>query len=181
MDMDKELDCSEGARMLIERMQSHPKDFRYNGRFIKIVDQILGKVPVGFSELSDRDMDALTVAFQKYIMEPTLTEYVVDEIFNGEKRREEEMKNTANAYTANLAKSMMNTKNQIASHVLTGFNDPRLMWPDGVPPQNGLQGQVLWTEQEKPKAGRDWFEHEKRILREMTDRTLAKLKRNKSK
>jgi hypothetical protein len=181
MDMDKELNCSEGARMLIERMQSHPKDFRYNGRFIKIVDQILGKVPVGFSELSDRDMDALTIAFQKYIMEPTLTEYVVDEIFNGDRRRAEEQAQIGSAYTANLAKSMMNTKNQIASNMLTGFNDPRLMWPDGVPPQNGSQGQVLWTEQEKPKAGRDWFEHEKRILREMTDRTLAKLKRNKSK
>ncbi len=90
MDMEQELNCSEGARMLIERMQSHPQEFKYNGRFSRIVDQILGKVPAGFSELSDRDDDALTAAFEKYIMEPSLTEYVVDEIFNGEKRRQDE-------------------------------------------------------------------------------------------
>ena len=181
MDMDKELDCSEGARMLIERMQTHPKDFKFEGRFSRIVDHILGKVPVGFNDLSDRDDTALSAAYDKYILEPQLTEFVVDEIFNGEKRRAEEQAKIGSAYSQQLGQSMMNTKNQIAANMLSGYNDPRLMWPGGVPPQNPAQGQVLWTEQEKPKAGRDWFEHEKRILREMTDRTLAKLKRNKSK
>jgi hypothetical protein len=165
--------------MLIERMQSHPKDFKYEGRFSRITDQILGKVPVGFSELSDRDKDALTAAFQKYVMEPSLTEYVVDEIFNGDKRREEEKQNALKGYTANLAASMMASQNQIASGRLGTWSDPRMALQGGL--VNPAQGQVLWTEQEKPKAGRDWFEHEKRILREMTDRTLAKLRRDKSK
>ncbi len=177
--MNEELNCSEGARMLIERMQSHPKDFKYEGRFSRITDQILGKVPVGFSELSDRDKDALTAAFQKYVMEPSLTEYVVDEIFNGDKRREEEKQNALKGYTANLAASMMASQNQIASGRLGTWSDPRMALQGGL--VNPAQGQVLWTEQEKPKAGRDWFEHEKRILREMTDRTLAKLRRDKSK
>jgi hypothetical protein len=177
--VNEELNCSEGARMLIERMQSHPKDFKYEGRFSRITDQILGKVPVGFSELSDRDKDALTAAFQKYVMEPSLTEYVVDEIFNGDKRREEEKQNALKGYTANLAASMMASQNQIASGRLGTWSDPRMALQGGL--VNPAQGQVLWTEQEKPKAGRDWFEHEKRILREMTDRTLAKLRRDKSK
>ena len=181
MDMDKELDCSEGARMLIERMQTHPKDFKFEGRFSRIVDHILGKVPVGFNDLSDRDDTALSAAYDKYILEPQLTEFVVDEIFNGEKRRAEEQQKISNTYSQQLGQSMINTKNQIAANMLSGYHDPRLVWPGGVPPQNAAQGQALWTEQEKPKAGRDWFEHEKRILREMTDRTLAKLKRNKSK
>jgi hypothetical protein len=179
MDMDKELNCSEGARMLIERMQSHPKDFKYEGRFSRITDQILGKVPVGFSELSDRDKDALTAAFQKYIMEPTLTEYVVDEIFNGDKRREEEKQNALKGYTANLAASIMASQNQIASGRLGTWSDPRMALQGGL--VNPAQGQQLWKYEAEEKAGRDWFEHEKRILREMTDRTLAKLRRDKSK
>jgi hypothetical protein len=181
-EMTEELNCSEGARMLIERMQSHPADFKYEGRFSRIVDQILGKVPVGFSELSDRDKDALTAAFQKYIMEPNLTEYVVDEIFNGDKRRAEAMQqDISNMYSKSLAASMMGTKNQITANMLagSGFTDPRMALQGGV--HTPAQGRVLWTEQEKPSAGRDWFEHEKRILRDMTNRTLAKLKRNKLK
>jgi len=170
MDMDKELNCSEGARMLIERMQSHPKDFKYDGRFSRIVDQILGKVPVGFSELSDRDTSALTVAFQQYIMEPQLTEYVVDEIFNGEKRRAEEQAKLGSAYSQKLGQSMMSTKNQIASNMLSGYNDPRTLWQAGV--HNPAQGQVLWTEetglQEKKSPS-------------IFDEMRRKLKRNKSK
>ena len=183
MDMDEELNCSEGARMLIERMQTHPKDFKVDGRFARITDSILGKLPVGFSDLSDRDTTALSEAYDKYILEPQLTEFVVDEIFNGEKRREEEMKNATNLYTANLAKSMALTKNQLAGNMLSGFTDSRTVWQSGV--HNPAQGQAVWlrdaTEQEKPSAGRDWFEHEKRILSDMTKKTLAKIKRNKSK
>lgn len=173
--MAEELNCSEGAHMLIERMQSHPKDFKYEGRFSRIVDQILGKVPVGFSELSDRDKDALTAAFQKHIMEPNLTEYVVDEIFNGDKRRKEEQEQQQRDVQARYA----HAQNQLASGSLSGWNDPRVALQGNA--VNLAQGRVLWTEQEKPKVGRDWFEHEKRILREMTDRTLAKLRRDKSK
>ena len=179
--MSEELNCSEGARMLIERMQTHPKDFKHDGRFARITDSILGKLPVGFSDLSDRDDTALSEAYDKYILEPQLTEFVVDEIFNGEKRREEEQKayaQTSSAYSQRLAQSMATTKNQIAANMISGFSDPRLY---GNAISNPAQGQVVWTEQEKPKAGRDWFEHEKQILKDMTKKTLAKLKRNKSK
>jgi hypothetical protein len=141
----EELNCSEGARMLIDRMKSHPDDVKYNGRFMRITDQILGRTPVGYSELSDRDMNALTAAYEKYILEPSLTEYVVDEIFNGDKRREEEMKNAARGYTANLAASMRTTQNQIASSLLTGFTDPRMVVQSTM--GNPAQGRVLWTEE----------------------------------
>jgi hypothetical protein len=164
MDMDKELNCSEGARMLIERMQTHPKDFKYEGRFSRIVDHILGKVPVGFSELSDRDKDALTAAFQKYVMEPSLTEYVVDEIFNGDKRREEEKQNALKGYTANLAASMMASQNQIASGRLGTWSDPRMALQGGL--VNPAQGQQLWKYEEEEKA----------LQRSIMDKIRRKLK-----
>jgi hypothetical protein len=173
--MSEELNCSEGARMLIERMQTHLDEFKVGGRFYWITEKMRGNAPRGHNELSDRDAVALTAAIDQYILEPWLTETVVDEIFNGDKRREEEKQNALKGYTANLAASMMASQNQIASGMLGTWSDPRMALQGGL--VNPAQGQVLWTEQEKPKAGRDWFEHEKRILREMTDRTLAKLKR----
>ena len=153
-DMSEELNCSEGARMLIERMQSHPDDFKYNGRFSRIADQIRGNTPVGYADMSDRDRSALTAAYEKHIMEPALTEYVVDEIFNGDKRREEEKKayaQTSGLYIANLAASMATTKNQIAAGMLSGgFLDPRNTYGNAL--SNPAQGQQLWMlEQEEKK------------------------------
>jgi len=145
MDMDKELNCSEGARMLVERMQTHPQDFKFDGRFARIADQILGKLPVGFSDLSARDNTALSDAYGKYILEPQLTEFVVDEIFNGDKRRAEEQAQIGSAYSQKLGQSMMNTKNQMAANILSGYNDPRTLWQGAVP--NPAQGQVLWTDE----------------------------------
>jgi hypothetical protein len=145
--------CSEGARMLIERMQTHPKDFTHDGRFARITDQILGRLPVGFSDLSDRDDTALTEAYGKYILEPKLTEYVVDEIFNGDKRRAEEQAQVSARYSQSLAASMRNTQTQIATGVLAGgFNDPRMTLQGGV--YNPAQGQVLWSREleTKPNA-----------------------------
>jgi len=147
-DMSEELNCSEGARMLIERMQSHPKDFKYEGRFSRIVDQILGKVPVGFSELSDRDKDALTAAFQKYIMEPNLTEYVVDEIFNGDKRRKEEQEQQQRDVQARY----VHAQSQLAPGMLGTWSDPRMALQGGALISNPAQGRQLWMlEQEEQK------------------------------
>lgn len=178
--MSEELNCSEGARMLIERMQSHPQEFKSNGRFSRIVDQILGNVPAGFCELSDRDDDALTAAFEKYIMEPRLTEYVVDEIFNGEKRRQEEQemqqREIQARYSNSLAASMAATKNTVASGIFTsGWADSRkTMQSSNTAIQPGMITHVH-------SQGQAWFEEERKRLSEMTDRALKKLKRDKSK
>ena len=185
--MSEELNCSEGARMLIERMQSHPKEFRHNGRFSRIVDQILGNVPAGFCELSDRDNDALTAAFQKYIMEPNLTEYVVDEIFNGEKRRQEEQemqqREVQARYSKALATSMASTKNAVSNSVIgSGWPDPRMTLQSSMLPiQNSTTsiqpGMIMHVQSQ----GQAWFEEERKRISELTERTFKKLKRNKSK
>jgi hypothetical protein len=179
-DVSEELNCSEGARMLIERMQSHPDEFKWNGRFIRIVDQILGKVPAEFSELSDRDDDALTAAYEKYIMEPALTEYVVDEIFNGEKRRQEEnemqQREIQARYSKSLAVSMAATKHTITSNlVAAGINNSQAMLQNS---NTAIQpGMITHVHSQ----GQAWFEEERKRLSEMTDRALKKLKRDKAK
>jgi len=177
--MSEELNCSEGARMLIERMQTHPKDFKADGRFARITDQILGKLPVGFSDLSDRDDTALSEAFGKYILEPRLTEFVVDEIFNGDRRRAEEQRAQADKYTQSLAASMAATKNQMAASLMSaGFSDPRMLLANTTAIQ---PGQMIAASTTSNTSGQQWFEEEKRRLSEMTTRTLAKIKRRNSK
>lgn len=173
--------------MLIERMQSHPKEFKRDGRFSRIVDQILGNVPAGFCELSDRDDDALTAAFEKYIMEPALTEYVVDEIFNGERRRQEEQemqqREILARYTNSLAASMAATKNAVSSSVIAGgWSDPRVALQSSIHPlQNSTTSIQPGMITHVQSQGQAWFEEERKRLSEMTDRALKKLKRDKSK
>ena len=177
--MSEELNCSEGARMLIERMQTHPKDFKADGRFARITDSILGKLPVGFSDLSDRDDDALTAAYDKYILEPQLTEFVVDELFNGDRRRAEEQKAYADKYAQSLAASMAATKNQMASTLMAaGVSDPRMLLANTTAIQ---PGQMIGASNTLNTANPPWFEEERKRLKEMTNNTLKKLKRNKSK
>ena len=178
--MSDELNCSEGARMLIERMQSHPQDFKHGGRFRWVFEKTMGLTPKGHYEISDRDDDALTAAMEKYILEPWLTETVVDEIFNGDRLRQEqkeqEQQDLNARYSKALATSMANTKNAVSSGVITGgWSDPRLAMQNST---TAIQPGMLTHVQSQ---GREWFEEERKRLREATERTLKKLKRDKSK
>lgn len=58
-----ELDCSDGAKLMIERMQTNPEDFRYGGKLVKVYRDV---------QLSARDKKATTAAHDKYITEPAL-------------------------------------------------------------------------------------------------------------
>lgn len=175
--MSEELNCSEGARMLIERMQTHPKDFKPGGRFYRIAEQVMGLAPRGYGELSDRDDTALSTAYGKYILEPELTEFVVDEIFNGDRRRAEEQAQASARYSKSLAASMIAAKNQMATSVLTGtggWNDPRMLLQNNTAIQ---PGQMIAASNTSNTSGQQWFEEERKRLKEMTDNTIRKLKR----
>jgi len=67
-------DMSEGARMLIERMKTHPEEFSRTGRFHHIFE--------GTGPLSLRDEQALLKARDLLVIEPTFTEIVYGMIFN---------------------------------------------------------------------------------------------------
>jgi hypothetical protein len=58
-----ELDCSDGARMLIERMQTNPEDFSYAGKLYRAINT---------DQMSTRDIRAYNDAHDRYIKEPRL-------------------------------------------------------------------------------------------------------------
>ena len=58
-----ELDCSAGAKMMIERMKTNPEDFEIGGKLYRVYDH---------ARMSARDKDAVLDAYDLYIIEPKL-------------------------------------------------------------------------------------------------------------
>ena len=71
----EELNMSEGARMLIERMKTHPEEFEENGRFRFMLSGV-------GTYRSKRDREALENAYDILIGEPKFTQEVFTMIFN---------------------------------------------------------------------------------------------------
>jgi hypothetical protein len=82
--MSDELDCSDGAKMLIERMQTNPEEFRGgSARWAAVVNQMLQVRRGGLENnlmMSTRDMNALWDAFERHVMEPALAARVITEL-----------------------------------------------------------------------------------------------------
>jgi len=74
-----DLNMSAGAEMLIERMKTNPEDFKYGGKFYRVMDAIQAK---GQGWISGRDLVALSDAHDKHIKEADFSEWVYGEIFN---------------------------------------------------------------------------------------------------
>jgi hypothetical protein len=82
--MTQEMNCSDGAKMLIERMQTNPHEFWGGGsKWNTVMHQAFSRVR-GSSEthmmLTERDAIALHEAFDKYVREPMLAEHVIKNI-----------------------------------------------------------------------------------------------------
>jgi hypothetical protein len=73
------MNMSAGAEMLIARMKTNPEDFRYNGRFYRVVGAIDA---AGQGWISARDAVALKAAYEEHIQEAEFSEWVYNEIFN---------------------------------------------------------------------------------------------------
>jgi hypothetical protein len=58
-----ELDCSAGAKMMIERMQTNPEDFEVGGKLYRVYEN---------HRMSVRDKKAVGDAYCQYIVEPQL-------------------------------------------------------------------------------------------------------------
>lgn len=82
--MSDDLDCSDGAKMLIERMKTNPEEFQGgNARWATVVHQMLQVRRGGVENnvfMSKRDMNALFNAFETYVMETALAEHVIKEL-----------------------------------------------------------------------------------------------------
>jgi hypothetical protein len=86
---------SAGAEMLISRMKTNPEDFKYGGRFFRVVDA-LASPPQAW--VSQRDIAALRPAYEEHIQEAEFSAWVYGEIFN-----QEEMKSNVGSQYAHAA------------------------------------------------------------------------------
>jgi hypothetical protein len=68
---EQELDCSPAAKMLIERMQTHPEDFMYGGKLYRMTEQ---------AQMSARDKKAYNAAHDLYLLEPQLMARVLEKL-----------------------------------------------------------------------------------------------------
>lgn len=99
-----ELNCSDGAKMLIERMQSNPEEFRGGAaRWATVMNQML-QVRRGAVEnnvfMSRRDMNALFDAFEKHVMETSLAEHVIKKLMEPKAERKKVQVKRASPITA---------------------------------------------------------------------------------
>jgi hypothetical protein len=74
------MNMSAGAEMLIARMKTNPDDFKYGGRFYRVVEAM--NAPHGQGWVSERDQEALRLAYGEHIQEAEFSEWVYNEIFN---------------------------------------------------------------------------------------------------
>lgn len=87
--MTEELNCSDGAKMLIERMQTHPQEFRFGpntafGRTLVTAREILRGEP---RDMSRRDAEALIKAAETYLFEAWLAEDVITKLMPPERKQ----------------------------------------------------------------------------------------------
>lgn len=114
--MTQEMNCSDGAKMLIERMQSHPNEFwGSTAKWTTIMNQVFSRVK-GASEtymmLTERDAIALHDAFDKYVREPMLAELVIKNIMAPQpERKHVEVRNLGKSITTVEYEQLLREKN----------------------------------------------------------------------
>ena len=78
--MSEELNCSDGAKMLIDQMKEHPEEFRGYGKFTSIMDtarQAVQGTSMHVKMMSRRDAIAITGAAEEHLYEVWLAEDVL--------------------------------------------------------------------------------------------------------
>lgn len=84
--MTEELNCSDGAKMLIERMQSNPEEFwGAASKWSTVMNQVWARrrgAMETHTMLTERDADDLAIAYDKYVREAKLAEHVIKNIMD---------------------------------------------------------------------------------------------------
>jgi len=135
--MTQELNCSDGAKMLIERMQTHPKEFWGSGaKWYTIMTQALSRSK-GANEtymlLTERDARALCDAFEKYIREALLAEHVITRIMDPEQDRKRVEISRLGLPTASLAQGAIDYEAYLRAMEMK--DDHHLKYPHGGLPK----------------------------------------------
>lgn len=87
--MTEELNCSDGAKMLIERMQTHPNEFKFGhntkfGSILVTAREVMRGEP---RDMSKRDAEALVKAAEAYLFEAWLAENVITQLMSPERKQ----------------------------------------------------------------------------------------------
>lgn len=130
----EDLNMSAGAEMLIERMKTNPEDFKYGGKFYRVVQALTD----GQQWISKRDRAVLREVYEETVVEADFSAWVYNEIFNP---KEQEL---ASNYVYAQAQG---SKSQMQQAMLQGgFTDTRGIYG------NPLQNSVMWNG-EVPSSG----------------------------
>lgn len=111
----EDLNMSAGAEMLIERMKTNPEDFKYGGKFYRVVQALTD----GQTWVSKRDRAALREVYEETVVEADFSAWVYNEIFNP---KEQEL---ASNYVYAQAQG---SKSQMQRAMLQGVTDPMAIY-----------------------------------------------------
>ena len=100
----EDLNMSAGAEMLIERMKTNPEDFKYGGKFYRVVQALTD----GQTWVSKRDRAALREVYEETVVEADFSAWVYNEIFTPKEPEQP---------TPNIYAQMQGQKAQIQSQL----------------------------------------------------------------
>ena len=77
------LNCSDGAKMLIDRMADHPEEFEHYGRFSQYINMALipNHMEMAYAGMTDEDAKAIRQAWTK-VNAPKFTEGIIKAIMS---------------------------------------------------------------------------------------------------
>jgi len=109
-----ELDCSDAAKMMIERMKTNPEDFDYGGKLYRMAEQ---------AQMSARDKKACSAAHDEYIKEPRLMAEVLKALLVQPEENETLKFNTQDRYAIGITGTSANKIwfNEVTDTARTNF------------------------------------------------------------
>ena len=125
-----ELDCSDAAKMIIDRMRTNPEDFNYGGKLYRVTAQ---------AQMSARDKKAYNIAHDLYIVEPALMASVLEALLT----QPEDEKGTVEYRPAMTIDTSGNFGIGTQGRYAAGHIDARTIY--GSPIQNDLTTQQRIT------------------------------------
>lgn len=131
--MTDELNCSDGAKMLIERMKTNPEEFRGgSARWAVVVNQMLLVRKGGVENnlmVSRRDMNALFEAFETHVMENALAEFAIKELMEPkEDRKKVQVKRGVPLTSAKITEEALKALHEQYNKAYDDWHDDRLRY-----------------------------------------------------
>jgi hypothetical protein len=115
------MDCSDGAKMLIDQMKQHPEEFiGYAGKFTNMLDMAQEVVQRGSSRrLSMRDATAILAAAETHLYEVWLAEDVLTRIMQPKEEVNDAPKYKVGLTPAHIANTALSTISNTAYNTVS--------------------------------------------------------------